>query len=542
MTDPSMSKRRSSRHGRHVAPVRHATIIAAASIAALASATPAEGRQALSPERISGLTEVQAANAFRLYRELLTMPNDANHPDDIARLTDWLEARFAERGFTVGRLDMPGSDALLATRDAANADRTVLIYLQADGQPVDPSAWHQESPWTPTLKARRPSAPSTSVDGHPDQWETLPWERLYDDPDPDWRMFARSASDSKGPIAQFLSAISLLDAAGVEPGFDMKVIIDTEEEMGSPHLPAAVERFRDALSADMLVIFDGPPHNSGEPTLTFGARGIAQITLTTYGPRVPQHSGHWGNWVPNPAVRVAQVIASMKHADGRVAIPGFYDGITIDAETRAILEAVPDDMDALHERMGIASGDNVAGSPQEAIQYPSLNVRGLRSAWVGDEARTIIPSTAVAEIDVRLVRESDPDRLLGLIRDHVEGLGYHIVSGRDPTDEERRTHPRLIRFDASVSYLAFRTDFDSEPGRWLAGAYDHLFGERPIMIRTGGGSIPISPFVTTLGVPAVQVGTVNPDNNQHSPNENLRVFDFLRGIRIMTAVLSQPIG
>jgi acetylornithine deacetylase/succinyl-diaminopimelate desuccinylase-like protein len=289
------------------------------------------------------------------------------------------------------------------------------------------------------------------------------------------------------------------------------------------------------------VIFDGPPHNSGEPTLTFGARGIAQITLTTYGPRVPQHSGHWGNWVPNPAVRMAQVIASMKRADGRVAIPGFYDGITIDATTREILEAVPDDMDALHERMGIASGDNVAGSPQEAIQYPSLNVRGLRSAWVGDEARTIIPSTAVAEIDVRLVRETDPDRLLGLIRDHIAGLGYHIISDRDPTDAERRQHPRLIRFDASVSYLAFRTDFDSEPGRWLVGAYEHLFGERPIMIRTGGGSIPISPFVTTLGVPAVQVGTVNPDNNQHSPNENLRVFDFLRGIRIMTAVLSRPI-
>jgi acetylornithine deacetylase/succinyl-diaminopimelate desuccinylase-like protein len=505
-------------------------------------ATRVEARQALSPDRITELTEAHAADAFRLYRDLLSLPNDANFPDDILRLNEWLEARFEERGFTVGRLDMPGSDALLATRDAAGSDRTVLIYLQADGQPVDPSAWHQESPWTPTLKARRPGAPASSVDGNPDEWETLPWERLYDDPDPEWRMFARSASDSKGPVAQFLSAISLLDAAGVEPDFDMKVIIDTEEEKGSPNLPAAVERFRDELSADMLVIFDGPPHNSGRPTLTFGARGITRITLTTFGPRVPQHSGHWGNWVPNPAVRLSQVIASMKTEDGRVAIPGFYDGITIDAETRAILEAVPDDLDALHERMGIMSGDGVAGSPQEALQYPSLNVRGLHSAWVGDEARTIIPATAVAEIDVRLVRESDPERLVGLIRDHIEGLGYHIVSDRDPTDEERRQYPRLIRFDYNISYLAFRTDFDSEPGRWLVSAYERLFGERPIMVRTSGGSIPISPFVTTLGLPAVQVGTVNPDNNQHSPNENLRVFDFLRGIRIITAVLSTPVG
>ncbi len=515
------------------------SIITLAGAAALPAPRVA-AQQALSPERIAELAADRADSAFALYREILSFPNDASDPADILRLTEWLEARFAERGFTTRRLEMPGSDAILATREVPNADRTVLVYLQADGQPVDPSAWYQESPWTPTLKARREGAPATSVDGNPDDWETLPWERVYEEPDPEWRMFGRSASDSKGPITQFLSALSLLDAAGVEPDFDLKVIVDTEEEMGSPHLPEAVERHRDELAADMLVIFDGPPHNSGEPTLTFGARGIADVTLTTYGPRVPQHSGHWGNYVPNPALRLAQVIASMKDEDGRVTIPGYYDGITIDPETRAILEAVPDDIETLHHQMGIAAPDGVADTPQEAIQYPSLNVRGMRSAWVGSEARTIIPATAVAEIDVRLVRESDPDRLLGLIRNHIAGLGYHIVSDRDPTDEERARYPKLIRFDSRVNYLAFRTDFDSEAGRWLVAAYERLFGGRPIMIRTGGGSIPISPFVTTLGVPAVQVGTVNPDNNQHSPNENLRVFDFLRGIRIIAAVLSQP--
>lgn len=491
-------------------------------------------------ERIRALVDAQANDAFELYRELLTWPNDANFPDDILRLSEFLEAQFTGRGFEVRRLDMPGSDALLATRDAPDTDRTVLIYLQADGQPVDTLAWFQDSPWTPTLKERRPGA--TSVDGNPDDWTILPWERLYGERDPEWRIFARSASDSKGPIAQFLSAISVLDAAGIRPDFDMKVIIDTEEEMGSPHLPEAVERYRNDLAADMLVIFDGPPHVSGDATLTFGARGIADITLTVYGPRVPQHSGHWGNYVPNPAVRLTQVIASMKDDRGRVTIPGFYDGIEIDAETRAILDAVPNDTAAIHARMGIARPDAVAGSIEEALQFPSLNVRGLRSAWVGSEARTIIPATAIAEIDVRLVRESDPDRLIGLIRDHIAGLGYHIISGREPTDEERSTHPKIIRFDSSVSYLAFRTDFDSPPGRWLTTAFERLFGQPPIRLRTAGGSIPISPFVTTLELPAVSAGTVNPDNNQHSPNENLRVLDFLRGIQIMVAVLSQPIS
>lgn len=508
--------------------------------AAVMLLVPANGHGQLSAERVAGLVEAQAADAFALYRELLTYPNDANHPDDILRLSTFLEAEFGKRGFETRRLEMPGSDAILATRDAPGTDRTVLIYLQADGQPVDPSAWHQESPWTPTLKERRAGA--TSVDGNPQDWTALEWDRLYADPDPEWRMFARSASDSKGPIAQFLAALSVLEAAGVQPDFDMKVIIDTEEEMGSPHLPEALERYRDALAAEMLVIFDGPPHVSGEPTLTFGARGIADVTLTTYGPRVAQHSGHWGNYVPNPAVRLAQVIASMKDDRGRVTIPGFYDGIEIDAKTRAILEAVPNDTDAIHARMGIAQPDGIAPTIEEALQYPSLNVRGMRSAWVGQEARTIIPPVAIAEIDVRLVRESDPDRLIGLIRDHIAGLGYHVISGREPTDEERATHARIIRFDSSVSYLAFRTDFDSPPGRWLTSAFERLFDETPIRLRTGGGSIPISPFVTTLGLPAVSVGTVNPDNNQHSPNENLRVRDFLRGIRIMATVLGEPLA
>jgi len=511
--------------------------ISLAVMAFLALPRPAAAQQ-LTPQRIAELADGGAAAAFALYRELLSFPNDANNAEDILRLSEWLERQFAARGFATERLDMPGSDALLATRAAPGADRTVLIYLQADGQPVDPSAWFQESPWTPTLKQRREGA--TSVDGNPTDWQTLPWERLDRDPDPEWRMFARSASDSKGPVAQFLSAMSLLDAAGVTPGFNMKVIIDTEEEMGSPHLANAVERNRDKLAADMLVIFDGPPHVSGEPTLVFGARGIADITLTTYGPRVAQHSGHWGNYVPNPALRMAQVLASMKDEHGRVTIPGFYDGITIDAGTRRILDAVPNDVAAIHQRMGILEPDRVASSPEEAVQYPSLNIRGLRAAWVGNEVRTIIPPVAIAEIDVRLVLESDPDRLIRLIRGHIEQLGYHVVSGRDPTDEERARHAKLIRLDSSVSYRAFRTAFDSEPGVWLSAAFERLFGERPILIRTGGGSIPISPFVTTLDVPAVVVGTVNPDNNQHSPNENLRVFDFLRGIRIMAAVLSQP--
>lgn len=485
----------------------------------------------LSPGQIRSLVEAEAVPSIELFREYLGLPNDAHFAEDIDRLLRWLDVALTERGFTTERLPTSGHDLLFAERRVANPAATVLVYLQADGQPVDPSAWQQESPYRAELKQ----------DDGTGTFQAIPWSRLQDELDPDWRIYARSAADSKGPNIQFLLALDLMAHAGAEPDYNLKVIIDTMEEMGSPVLPAAIEQYSEKLSADMLIIFDGPPHYSGRPSLKFGARGFASFTLTTYGPRVPQHSGHYGNYAPNPGIRLAQILASMKDERGRVTIPGFYDGIEIDEATQRILDAVPDDEVEIMRRLGIAAPDDVAGSLQEAVQWPSLNVRGLESGWVGDEARTIVPATAVAEVDVRLVPETDGWRLLGMIRDHIEGLGYHVFENRDPTEDERQTYDRLARFDARVDYAAFRTAFDSQPGRWLSAGFVNLFGEEPVKIRTSGGSIPISPFVSTLGVPAVTVPTVNPDNNQHSPNENLRVGSFLEGIAIVAAVLSQPL-
>lgn len=507
---------------------------------ALTLVAPAASAQPLSPAQIHARVDQSLPRSLALYRELLTYPNDAHFPADILRLVEHLEGRFQERGFATERLETPGSPLLLAERRSPGAARTVLVYLQADGQPVDTTRWFQASPYQPVVKERGPEG----------QWQPLPWSRLEQAVRAgsaggpawlDWRVFARSASDSKGPVAQFFSAITLLDEADITPGFHLKVIVDTQEEQGSPHLPAAVLAHRDRLAADMLVIFDGPPHASGHPTLTFGARGIATATLTTYGPVAPQHSGHYGNFLPNPAIELSRILAALKDAEGRVTIPGWYDGVALDAETRRILAAVPDDEATILAAMGVARREHVGASLQEALQYPSLNVRGLRSAWVGTEVRTIIPDEAVAEIDIRLVAESDAHRLVGLLRGHVERLGFHLLD-RAPTPAERLAHPRLATLTYNRSYGAFRTAFDSEPGRWLTAAFVHLFGAEPIRIRTSGGSIPISPFVETLGIPAVTVPTVNPDNNQHSPNENLRLGDFVQGVRIILAVLQQPLA
>lgn len=494
------------------------------------AAGPAPG-QSLSPEQIHEAVDARRANAVALYREFLALPNDAVHPADIERLVVWMERAFAARDFETRRIETEGSPSLFAQRLVPGAGKTVLVYLQADGQPVDPVAWDQPDPYTAVLKERDDLG----------QWQPLPWDALDEQVDPDWRIFARSAADSKGPMTQFLVAMEILDGLGFTPGYNLKVIIDTEEELGSPHLAAAIERDRDLLAADFLLIFDGPPHASNGPTVTFGARGIATVTLETYGPRVAQHSGHYGNFIPNPVFDMARILASLKDADGRVTIDGYYDGIAFTDAERAMLRAVPDNEQQILADAGVARAEAVAPSLQEALQYPSLNVRGLRAAWVGDEARTVIPPRATAEIDIRLVKESDAERLVGLLREHIEALGYLIIE-TEPTDEQRLRHPKLLKFSHEVSYGAFRSDFDSAAGRMARGGMQLLYGEEPILIRTMGGSIPIAPIVETLGIPAATVPTVNIDNNQHSPNENLRLGNFLEGIAILVAVLGQDPG
>jgi len=465
-------------------------------------------------------------------KELLSIPNDAHFPDDTEKNVLWCESEFTERGFKTQRLLTTGAPLLLAERDGKNANKTVLVYLQVDGQPVDPKYWFQKNPYEAVLKTR-------ATDG---EWEEISWDNLQkSNPDPEWRIFARSTSDSKGAVNMFLTATDMINDEAFLPNFNIKVIMDFEEELGSPNLPKAVKQYNKELAADMLIIFDGPRHGTNRPTLTFGARGIAKMTLKVFGPYFPQHSGHYGNYIPNPALRMSQLLSSMKDDEGVVLIPGFYDGITISDEVKEILMSVPDDEKEINYKMGIATSDQVASTYQESIQYPSLNIRGLSSGWVGSEVRTIVPSSATAEIDIRLVRESDPVVLIDLVTKHIVDQGYHVVND-EPTKEERAKFPKIIQIDSEISYLAYRTDFDSEVGIWLDSALKNAFEEDPIKQRTSGGSIPISPFVTELGVPAVTVPTVNRDNNQHSPNENIRLGNYFDGIKTIYYILKEPLN
>ncbi|TDQ18377.1 acetylornithine deacetylase/succinyl-diaminopimelate desuccinylase-like protein [Algoriphagus boseongensis] len=485
--------------------------------------------QTLEKSKLESMTESSWQNGLQLLQEIVSMPNDAYYPEQIAVNIKWCEDQFAKRGWTSERLETGGIPLLLAEKKQAGAKKTALFYFHIDGQAVDRSKWFQKDPYEPVLKAQK-------SDG---SWEELPIQKLQKEYDAEWRIFGRSTSDDKGPFAMFLTGWDALTQAGMNPDYSIKIILDFEEEQGSPNLPGAVTQYKEKLASDLMLIMDGPRHTSNLPTLSYGARGISELFLTTYGPKLPQHSGHYGNYAPNPALMMSQLLASMKDENGVVVIPGFYDGINLSSQEKEILSAVPDDEVAIKKRLGLGRTDQVGQTYQESIQYPSLNIRGMRSAWVGPEARTIVPDVAVAELDMRLVPESDPNRLFGLIKEHIKKQGFHIVEN-DPTDEERMKYPKIVKVKTSISYQAFRTPMDSPTGAWLRKAMSRAFGEEPVQIRISGGSIPISPFVDALGIPAVTIPTVNADNNQHSPNENLRLGNYKEGILTILSVLTEP--
>lgn len=462
-------------------------------------------------------------------RDFLSIPNNALIPEHVRNNLDFLKQAFEKRGFNTRELPTKSRTAFLAERKVRGAKKTVLFYMHFDGQPVDNSKWFQEDPYKPVLKQKEG-----------DDWNEVAWQDAVNDFDEDWRIFARSASDDKSPIIMFLTAVDIMDDRKQQPDFNIKVILDPEEEQGSIGLPGAIEQYKEALSADEMVILDGPIHDSNQPTLVFGCRGIAGIELTVFGPRLPQHSGHFGNYAPNPALRLSRLLTSMKDEGGRAIIPGFYDGIELTPEIRQILEAVPDDIAAIKKRVGIAETDKVGSNYQEAMQYPSLNIRGFRSGWVGKEARTIVPDKATATIDIRLVPESDGARLVGLVRKHIEEAGYYIIENRDPSEEERMQYGKIIRFDHNpgAMWKAFYTPVQSETGTWLYETLKDAHQSEVARIRLAGGSVPIAFFVQGLNIPAVLVPVVNPDNNQHSPNENLRLGHFKNGIKSALAILN----
>ena len=510
------------------------SLLASSLIIVLASALGQAAAPAAGPDPAAVAARVRAyrvANEAPIMTELvglLSIPNIASDLPDITRNADHLKAMLERRGMTVRFLPIDGRGPVVYGELASpGATRTVIFYAHYDGQPVDAAAWTDTKPFEPALRTDALDAGG----------RLIPFPAAGTPYQDDWRVYARSASDDKSPIVALLAAIDALGAAGIPRAVNVKFLLDPEEEAGSPHLEQALLAHRDLLGGDLLVTCDGPVHQSGRPLVSYGNRGVMDVEITLYGPVRSLHSGHYGNWAPNPAMRLAQLLASMKDDAGRVLIDGFYDDVVAltPRESQAV-EALPRNDAELMRDLQFGQPEGGGKRLVELLNLPSLNIRGLRSAYVGAQSQNVVPDKAEASIDIRLVKDIQPERQFQRLIAHVRKQGYVVVEGREPTAEERRSNARVARVDYGGGYPATRISMDLPVSVAVARVLDQAAGGGVVKSPTLGGSVPMHVF-DRLGLPVVGVPIVNYDNGQHSHNESLRIGHFWRGLEIYGALI-----
>lgn len=479
--------------------------------------------QKLTRSEINEIEKAEIKGSLLTFREFLQLPNDGNYPLQIESNLKWCINTFQNLGFKTTELVSSKIPHLYAEYITDPHKPNVLFYLQIDGQPVDKAAWNQPNPFDPVIK---------NQDG-----TEISWKEIETKIDPSWKIIARSTSDSKGPAMCLISALNALKKRNIKPEFNVKVIMDFQEELSSPTIADLVKKNRALLAADRLVIMDGTRHISDIPTIMFGARGIATLTLTVFGAKENLHSGQYGNYAPNPALKLAKLLAGMKDDDGRVTIPGFYDGVTITEADKKSFAEIPENMADINAEIGIAEAEKVGESYQEAMQYPSLNIRGMQASNIGKLVTTTIPNMAIAELDLRLVPETPGSRQIGLIKNYLTQQGVTLIDSL-PTDQQRAKYKTLAILKQKEGSLPFRTPMDSEIGLWLSKATERAVG-RFLKVRATGGSQPMASFIETLNVPAVSLRIPNPYNNIHAANENIKIKNYEEGIKMCIALLTQ---
>lgn len=464
------------------------------------------------------------------YAELLRLPNVARDAENIQGNAVRIRSELERRGVDARLLEMEGVPPIVyGELRVPDAERTLGVYVHYDGQPVDPDEW-SSPPWEPTLR-------TASID---DGGVVRPFPEPGETIDPEWRLYGRAASDDKAPLPAIFAALDALAANEISLTSNIKFFFEGEEEAGSEHLGEYLRAARDRLDdIDVWLICDGPVHQSRKPQLVFGVRGYTGLDLTVYGADSYLHSGHYGNWAPNPAMMLAQLVASMKDADGNVTIDGFFDSTAPigDAERRA-LDALPDVDAGLRRELALARTEGSGESLGERILKPSLNVRGLESAAVGEKARNVIPIEAAASFDIRLVKGNDPEGMIDVVEAHIRRQGYHIVR-EDPDEATRLAHPRIAKVVRRPGYKAARTEMDLPIVEEVIAAARHAAGDL-VLLPTLGGSLPLYLFTDTLDKPVLIVPIANHDNNQHAPDENLRLANLWYGVDLMASLFTMP--
>ncbi len=452
--------------------------------------------------------------------DLLAIPNLASDSSNIARNAATIRALLEKRGIATRLLTLEGAPPLVVgDLRARGATRTIAFYAHYDGQPVDASQW-KGAPWTPVMR----DAAGNDVD-----WRTAATL------DPEWRLYARSAGDDKTPVIAILAALDTLHDAGRAPAVNLRFVFEGEEEAGSPHLGDYLAKYPEALRPDAWILCDGPVHQSRRMQLVFGARGVVDAELTVYGPVKGLHDGHYGNWVPNPIVRLTHLIDSMRDEQGRILIPHFYQDVqpasAAEMEAIAKMPAVESD---LKREFAIAETEGDGRSLNDLLMLPALNVRGIQSGHVGAQASNTIQTEAMASLDVRLVPSETPDSVKRRIEQHIEAAGYTIVH-TTPDLETRLAHPKLVKVTWGAGYPPARTPLDLPLSRQIATIMA-ASGHDPVRVPTLGGSIPMYLFQQPANTPVLILPIANHDDNQHAANENIRLQNLWDGIDVYVAL------
>ncbi|HEX9464249.1 MAG TPA: M20/M25/M40 family metallo-hydrolase, partial [Alphaproteobacteria bacterium] len=466
------------------------------------------------------------------YIELLRIPNVSRDRVNVRRNAEHILKMMERRGIAARLLEVPDASptetvpAVYGEIATPGAAHTYVFYAHYDGQPVDPKEW-ATPPFEPTLRSGRLDKGGQVVAFPPADGRF----------DPEWRIYARAASDDKAQVFALITAVDALRAAGLKHRANIKFIFEGAEEIESENLDKILRANQALLKGDLLLICDGPENSTGRQTIMFGARGIQKLDITVYGPNRELHSGHYGNWAPNPALMLASLLASMKDANGRVLVKNFYDGVVplSEIELKAIADMPQNDAE-LKREFGLAATDGDGKRLAELINQPSLNIRGFAAGKTGEQAANVIPSTATAALDLRLVKGVTHEGQVARVVEHIKAQGY-VVTSSEPDEATRLAHPRIAKVVAEAGgYNAVRTPMDLPIARKVVAT---VAGVRsPIVAQpTSGGSVPLDMIEDILKVPTISIPLVNYDNNQHAKNENIRLQNLWNAFEVQAALL-----
>ncbi|MBN2310123.1 MAG: dipeptidase [Candidatus Hydrogenedentes bacterium] len=423
------------------------------------------------------------------FREFVAIPSVSTlseHKPDMARTAEWLTAQLRALGMTRAEaLPTGGPPAVYAEWLGAQGKPTVLVYGHYDVQPVDPIDEWASPPFEPTVRG----------------------ENVY----------ARGASDDKGQILAVLKAVEALVEQGPLP-VNLKCIFEGEEEVGSPHLGAFIEKHRELLACDFVMNCDASILGPDAPAITYALRGLAYFEVEVRGPAKDLHSGGFGGAIHNPIQVLCELIAGMHHADGRIALPGFYDSVRpLADEERAALAKLNQDDEQVLEMSGAPAlwGEQGYTVTERLGARPSLCINGILGGFTGEGSKTVLPARAMAKVSMRLVPDQEPEAVHEQLCAYLRANAPNTVTwavrelAHGPGAVMDRTSPWM---EAAVAALR------------------EVFGAGPVFRREGGSVPVVGMMQQLLGADSVMLGFALPDDGIHGPNEKQHLPTWFRGI------------